>query len=524
MTTPGVDAAGRREWTGLAVLALPTMLLSLDISVLFLALPHLSAGLGADSTAQLWISDIYGFMTAAFMVTMGTLGDRVGRRKVMMIGAAAFCGASVMAALSVNAAMLIAARGLTGIAGAMLLPSILALIGAMFPNPRQRAAALAVWMTFFMGGIALGPAIGGVLLDNFWWGSVFLMGVPVMLVLLVAGPLLLPESRSPEAGNAELISVVLSLATILPVIYGLKKLAENGWSPLSAVAVVAGAACGVLFVLRQRRLTAPLLDMRLFQSRAFSGALAIGLLVGAVQSGTALLVAQHLQMVDGLSAARAGMWLAIPALSLIVGINLASAVARRVRPGYVLAAGMVISLAGQLVLIGAGGVAVVITGVSIIYFGAGAAAALINVLVLAVAPPEQAGAAEAASGTSGELGVALGIALLGSVAAAVYHGRLTVPAGVPAVTARTASQSIAGAESAAGHLPARLGTELIASARAAFTAGLSVSAVVSAAIFFGIAALAVVLLRHVQPIGAPEPERPEAAAEAPDRREVGSTL
>ncbi len=218
-----METAGRREWIGLAVLALPTLLASLDMSVLFLALPHLSADLGANSSQQLWILDIYGFMLAGFLVTMGTLGDRIGRRRLLMFGATAFGLASIVAAWSTSAEMLILARAALGIAGATLMPSTLALIRNMFHDARQRGVAIAVWMSCFMVGTAIGPLIGGVMLSMFWWGSVFLLAVPVMVILLVAAPTLLPEYRDAAAGRVDLTSVVLSLAAILPVIYGLKE-------------------------------------------------------------------------------------------------------------------------------------------------------------------------------------------------------------------------------------------------------------------------------------------------------------
>src|SRR4051795_6123079 len=201
----------RRAWIGLAVLALPTLLLSLDMSVLYLALPALSADLGLGPTAQLWAMDVYGFMIAGFLVTMGTLGDRIGRRRLLLIGAAAFGVASVVAAFSTGAAMLIATRALLGVAGATLMPSTLGLIRTMFPDPRARGTAIAVWMSCFMGGMTVGPLVGGVLLETFWWGSAFLLGVPVMVVLLVVGPVLLPESRDATAGRVDLLSVGLSL-------------------------------------------------------------------------------------------------------------------------------------------------------------------------------------------------------------------------------------------------------------------------------------------------------------------------
>ncbi|MBX6722659.1 MAG: MFS transporter, partial [Dactylosporangium sp.] len=252
--------AGRRQWAGLAVLALPTLLVSIDVFVMLLALPRLSADLGADATQQLGIMDIYGFMVSGFLITMGNLGDRIGRRRLLMAGAAGFGLASLAAAFATSPGMLIAARGLLGVAGATLAPSTLALISTMFRDPRQRSLAIGVWLVCFMGGATIGPVVGGAMLANFWWGSVFLLGVPAMALLLVLGPLVLPEDRNPDAVPPDLLSVALSLAAILPVIYGLKELARHGWQPLPAAALAAGGALGVVFARRQRALAHPLLD------------------------------------------------------------------------------------------------------------------------------------------------------------------------------------------------------------------------------------------------------------------------
>ncbi|TNJ63663.1 MFS transporter [Paenibacillus hemerocallicola] len=251
--------AGRREWIGLAVLALPTLLLSLDMSVLYLAMPQLAEDLAPSSTQFLWIMDIYGFLIAGFLVTMGTLGDRIGRRKLLMIGAAAFGIASMLAAYSSSAEMLIVNRALLGIAGATLMPSTLALISNMFKDPGQRGIAISVWMSCFMVGVAIGPLIGGLLLEQFWWGSVFLLGVPIMLLLLIAAPLLLPEYRDSKAEKMDLASVGLFLAAILPIVYGLKEFAKAGaleWQPVALL--LFGGLVAVWFVRRQQTLTSPL--------------------------------------------------------------------------------------------------------------------------------------------------------------------------------------------------------------------------------------------------------------------------
>ncbi|HZA25693.1 MAG TPA: MFS transporter, partial [Dehalococcoidia bacterium] len=193
--------ATRREWIGLGVLAIACVLYAMDLTVLHLAVPSLSADLQPSSVQLLWIIDVYGFLVGGSLITMGTLGDRIGRRKLLLIGAAAFGVASVMAAFSTSAEMLIAARALMGVAGATLAPSTLSLIFSMFRDPRQRSVAIGVWISGFSAGAAIGPVVGGVLLEFFWWGSVFLLALPVMALLLALGPRVLPEFRDPQAGR-----------------------------------------------------------------------------------------------------------------------------------------------------------------------------------------------------------------------------------------------------------------------------------------------------------------------------------
>src|ERR687887_1707486 len=292
--------AGRREWLGLAVIALPCLVYAMDLTVLNLAVPHLSADLRPSSAQLLWIVDIYGFLVAGLLVTMGTLGDRIGRRRLLLTGAAAFAIASLLAAYSRTAEQLIVARALLGVAGATLAPSTLSLIRTMFADPRQRTIAIGVWISSFSAGGAVGPLLGGVLLEWFWWGSVFLLAVPVMAVLLVLGPLLLPEFRDPQAGRLDLLSAGMSLAAVLAVIWGLKQLAQDGPGSLPALAILAGLALGVVFVRRQHTLADPLLDLRLFRVPAFSTALATNMRRFFLGFGALLFIAQFLQLVLGL--------------------------------------------------------------------------------------------------------------------------------------------------------------------------------------------------------------------------------
>ncbi|UYM04618.1 MFS transporter [Solicola gregarius] len=518
-TTEPAARAGRREWIGLAVLALPTLLLSLDMSVLYLALPKLSADLDPSSTQQLWIMDIYGFMVAGFLVTMGTLGDRIGRRRLLLIGGAAFAVASVLAAYSNSAEMLIATRALMGIAGATLMPSTLALIRNMFHDEHQRGAAIGVWFSCFMGGMTVGPLVGGVLMESFSWGTAFLLGVPVMLILLAAGPALLPEHRDPNAGRLDLFSVGLSLIAILPAIYGLKELAKDGFATQPTVALAIGIAFAVAFVRRQGRLRDPLLDMGLFANRAFSATLGLNLVAGTIMGGSFLLVTLYLQLVEGLSPLEAGLRLVPINVAMAIASMLAPQLIRKIRPAYVMAAGLVITGLGFSLLtqVDSSGSGWIIIGAFIIAsLGIALPSALGMNIIVSTAPPEKAGSASSLSETAGEFGIAFGVATIGSIGTAVYRDRISVPAGVPADADSAAREGIEGAVRVAEQLPGSVGVELLDSAREAFTAGLTTAAGIGAIAFFVLAAVAIATLRHLEPSAAvpDESETPAGADES----------
>ncbi|MFF2073543.1 MFS transporter [Kitasatospora sp. NPDC058162] len=494
---------------GLAVLALPTLLLSIDVSVLHLAVPHISEALAPSASQMLWIIDIYGFLIAGFLVTMGTLGDRIGRRRLLLIGAAAFGVASVAAAYTSDPVALIAARAALGVAGATLMPSTLALITTMFPDPRQRGMAIAVWVTMFSVGIALGPVVGGAMLEYFWWGSVFLLAIPIMALLLVAGPVLLPEYRDGNAGRLDLASVLLSLGAILPVVYGLKEIAKGGPAVVPALALVVGLAVAGVFVRRQRALADPLLDFRLFAGPTFRTALATLLVSMLVAGGTYLYVTQYLQLVGELSPMTAGLYLLPAAFALIVTSVVSPIAAAAVRPAYVVAAGLAVSALGHVMLATAdstSGISQVVTGFAFVYAGGGPLVALGTDIVVGSAPPEQAGSASAISETSTELGMALGVALLGSLGAAVYRAGVDVPGAV----SEQAAGTLAGAVEAAKGLPADAAGAFLDSARAAFTDGMNVIGGIGAVLALASAVL-VVLVIKAPPAGAGAEE--EAAAE-----------
>ncbi|MGW5675056.1 MFS transporter [Streptomyces sp. NPDC003860] len=511
MNTTTARRAGPREWGGLAVLSLPTVLLGLDLTVLYLALPSLAEDLRPSSTEALWIMDAYGFLIAGFLITMGTLGDRIGRRKLLLIGAAAFGAVSVVAAYSDSTGLLIAARAALGVAGATLMPSTLSLISNMFVDARQRSVAIGVWATSFALGMALGPVVGGAMLDRFWWGSAFLLAVPVAIVLLVAVPLLIPEYRAPQRGRFDLLSVALSLVAILPVVYAVKRGAKEGFGAPMFVAAAIGLVGGVLFVKRQSTLESPLLDVRLFRNRTFSAALSV-LLVGLVGvGGSMLLITQQLQLVEGLEPVEAGLWMGPPALMMFLAAIGSPLLARRVRPGVVMAATLALSTLGYVLLTqveSTGGVALMVTGFGLVYLGLGAIASLGTDLVVGAAPPEKAGSASAMSETVQELGLALGVATLGSLGTAVYRDRVddAIPAGTPDDVAQATGDSLANASSLADRLP----DGLFDQAKEAATAGLNVAMVVAAVGILVLSVLSAVALRHIGTIGGDE-EEPEHA-------------
>jgi DHA2 family multidrug resistance protein-like MFS transporter len=503
------------------VLILPTLLLSLDLSVLILAIPHITADLHPSSAQSLWIVDIYGFTLAGLLATMGNLADRIGRRKLMMIGAALFSVASAVAAWSSSAPMLIAARAVLGIAGSTLMPTMLGLISTMFRNAKQRAFAISIQTSFFMVGMAIGPLVGGVMLSLFWWGSVFLLGLPVMVLLLIVAPLLLPGDRPTDAGRVrlDLISIVLSMAAVLPVVYGLKELAQGSSALVSTAVLVVGLLFGVAFVRRQRRLSDPLLDVRLLGRRAFSGALGMILIGGSAISGIILLFNQYLQLVLGFSPLHSGLWLIPYTVAMMAGYLVAPVLAHRFRPPFVIATGMIVSMVGFLLLTQAssGGLPITVIGTVLATAGLAPMLVLSIGLVIGSVPPEKAGAVGAISQTSNELGVALGIAVFGSIATIIYRGAVAVPAGVPSGVAATARQGIAQGTAAASGLSGDLAGQLITAIRGAFTSAFAGAALVCAILMVILAGLALVLFRRV---GLGGEETAPAAGSAPSGEAV----
>ena len=506
---PPVQRATRREWIGLAVLVIACLLYAMDLTVLHLAVPSLSADLEPSSAELLWIVDIYGFMVAGFLITMGTLGDRIGRRRLLMLGAAAFAAVSVLAAFSTSPEMLIAARALQGIAGATLAPATLSLIFNMFLDPRQRSIAIGVWIAGFSAGSAVGPVLGGLLLENFWWGSVFLLAVPVMALLLILGPRLLPEYRDPNAGRLDLKSAVLSLFAILAVIFGFKQIAQDGIGATAVGAVLAGLVIGIVFVRRQRRLEDPMIDLALFRDGGFNAALATNVLGIFIAFGYFLFVAQYLQLVLGLSPLEAGLWSLPSAAGFIVGSQVGPVLLRRFRPAYVIGVGLVMGAIGLGMLTQvdtSSALSTLVVASLIISLGLAPVFTATTDLIVGAAPPEKAGAASGISETGAELGGALGIAILGSIGTAVYRGELAqmLPAGTPPEAADAARDTLGAAVGVAQELPGPIGTQLLDASRDAFVQGMRVTSAIAAVVALGVAAVAVAMLRHVPPIAATE--------------------
>ena len=501
---PNDRKAGRKEWIGLAVLALPCMLYSMDLTVLNLATPLLSADLKPTGSELLWIVDIYGFLLAGLLVTMGTLGDRIGRRKLLLIGAAAFGAASVLAAFSTSPAMLIAARAVLGVAAATLAPSTLSLIRNMFLDEQQRTFAVGVWIASFSTGAAIGPLIGGALLSHFWWGSVFLIAVPVMALLLVLGPIFLPEYRDP-AGRLDILSAGLSLASVLTVIYGIKQAAESGFSLPMLLSIVIGVTLAILFVRRQRSLRSPLIDLALFRRPAFAAALGANILGFFIAFGAFLFIAQYLQLVLGLTPLEAGLWTVPSGLAFIAGSMLTPVIAKRMRVTTAMAIGLALAAAGFLLLASADRLGAIVAGHAIFSLGLAPVFTLATDMMVSSVPPEKAGMASGIAETSSELGGALGIAVLGSFITVIYRSRMSGEqlAGIPGETVEAARKTLASAAAAAHELPKKSDEMLLlTTAQDAFALGFSWVAAMSAVLALA-GALLTIRVARITPEAAP---------------------
>jgi len=427
-----LQKAGAKQWWGLAVLALPCILYAMDFTVLQLAIPDLVRDLQPTNTQLLWIMDIYGFILAGALITMGVLGDKIGRRKLLLIGAFFFGIASLGAAFAQTADQLIIARALLGLAAATLAPSTLSLIRNMFHDPKQRAFAISIWIISFSVGSAIGPLVGGALLMQYWWGSVFLIAIPVMLLLLAVGPKLLPEFKDEHAGKLDVSSALLSLGAILAVIYALKDIASHGLHISSAVLILLGMGLGYWFIRRQRSLLQPFVDLSLFSSRQFTTFLVVYTAVFFVTFASFYFISQYLQLVRDMTPLEAGLWTLPWASAFIVSSLLSQRLAQRLTSLGVMKAGLGLSILGLILLAWVSTdspLMLYVLGLGLVSLGFGPVMSLITDNIIGSVPASKAGMASGMSETASELGGALGIALLGSLAAFVYLA--TVPGFVP---------------------------------------------------------------------------------------------
>lgn len=505
MTTPlDAPAATRRDWVGLAVLTLPTLLISIDVSVLYVALPSLSRDLHASATQQLWILDIYSFMLAGLLVTMGGLADRIGSRRLLLVGGTAFGAVSVLAAFSQSAEMLILSRALLGVAGATIMPSTMSTIRHMFQRPGQMGQAISIWLACFMGGMTVGPVLGGALLERFWWGAAFLMGVPVMALLVLLAPKLLPDIRPTAGAHAlpDAASVLLSMVTLLPGVYGLKEIARGEHVATAALGILVAAVAGTVFVRRQRRLADPLVDLTLFADRRFSVGLATFLVTGVVMAGVSFAAALYLQGVLGLSPSTVGAWMVPQSLVMLVGTLLAPRLDRRYDTVTLVVGGLAVAGAGLMLLglLDRDALGLHLVAMIVAAGGVSVPMSLVMNIVMGAAPPERAGSAGSLMEMCGELGIALGVATLGTLVAALYRFELPgrLPAGISADSAATVSEGVTAAPAAGAGTP-ELAGQIVTAAQTAFTDAYNVVGLIG-----GLALIATAVVAHRVLAGAPD--------------------
>jgi MFS transporter, DHA2 family, multidrug resistance protein len=424
-----------RPALALVVLALPAVLVAMDISLLTIALPSMGADLGASSVELLWMSDVYGLLVAGTMIAMGSLADRFGRRRLILVCAAVFAVASAVGAFATTPELVIAARAVMGIAGSGIMPAAMALIGVLYPEPARRAAAMGAFMTVFLVSMAISPLVGGVLLAHFWWGSVFLLGVPVMVITLLVAPRVLPEFRDPDPAPLDVPGALTSVAALLLLVGSLKAAVGGSSLPVVLATLLLGLALAAAFVRRQRTAAHPLVPTDLFRDPRLVRSMVVLLLTALVMGGTSIYVTLYLQDVRGQSPLRAALWLVPQMVAMIVASNLGPWLAARVGRPRVCEGGLVLMSLGFVLYAvlpsGAASLPLLALATMCATAGIGAAFPLLMDDLIGSAPPERAGSAASLAQVFNELGIALGLVLLGSLGTLVYRTSLGAPSGSP---------------------------------------------------------------------------------------------
>lgn len=490
---PGVVTKDPRRWWALLALSLAILLVAVDNTILALAIPSLAADLQPTPGQVLWIGDMYSFVLAGLLITMGSVGDRVGRRRLLMIGLAAFALFSVVAAFAPTANALIVARALQGVAGATLMPSTMALIRNTFTDPKERVFAISVWAAMGSVGVGLGPIFGGFLLEHFWWGSVFLVNVPICAVIMVIGALSLRESRNSNPGPLDLVSAALSLVGMLTLVAAIKELAIEGVTdPIGWACLLISIPSLYWFVRRQLSRPQPMINLRLFKNPTFGGAVMSDLIAVFGLIGVYFFLAQQFQFVEGESPLEAGLRLAPSPAAALVGSLLAAPIINRFGRRLAIAGGMTLGASG-LALLGAvhmTGLIVTIFAMMLVGYGFGTSLTGTSDAILSAAPPEQAGAAAATAETGYELGAALGIAILGTTLSAWYRYMVEVPPGLPPDAQAAVADSLATTAEIASEFPVDVAAAMLDAARIAFTDAFSLTAIVAAVVCWVGAAVA----------------------------------
>ena len=512
-------AAGASRWTVLVVLCLSLLLVAVDATVLHVAVPAVTEDLRPGAIELLWIVDAYPLVAASLLILFGTLGDRVGRRRVLLLGYALFGLASAVATVAWSPEVLIAARVLLGVGGAMIMPATLSILRQVFPDRGERAMAIGVWSAVAAVGAAVGPLLGGFLLAHFWWGSVFLVNIPLMVVAVPVGRWLLPESTGDRDGPWDVVGAVIAATGLFGLVLGIKLAGDA--SPAHPAAVLP-LLCGLLllglFVRRQCTRAHPLVDVRSFARPGFGTSVACIVIAMLALVGLQLVAAQYLQLVLGLTALETGLrLLPLTCAAMVAGLA-GSRLLAWLGPRAMVASGFLTTALAVSLLTGMGAHdRPVLLAVGLVLLGCGLEVTLFGAYesMLNEAPAGQAGSAAAVGETSYQLGAGIGIALLGSVMNAVYGPRVEQVPGVPAQAARDASHSLSEAYEIAGRLGGPIGAALRDAARDAFVHGLHVVLVVSAVLLL---AGAVAALRLPRTAEADEERACPTAPGAPERQ------